>query len=215
MTISAVAAFWAVSFLLVLVPGADWAYAIAAGLRDRSVLPAVSGLLVGYVALTLVVAAGVGVLVLRWPLALTALTALGALYLTGLGLATLTRRPAPLTVTADVTRSRRRQLAKGTAISALNPKALLMFLALLPQFATRAGAVPFAVQVMILGLTHTMNCGAVYTSVAIAARRVLRARPAAAVAVARGSGAAMIAIGVFLLVECGHGVSGWVASRSW
>ena len=33
------------SFLLVLVPGADWAYAIAAGLREQSVLPAVTGLL--------------------------------------------------------------------------------------------------------------------------------------------------------------------------
>ena len=46
MAISTLAAFWAVSFLLVLVPGADWAYAIAAGLGDRSVLPAVAGLLV-------------------------------------------------------------------------------------------------------------------------------------------------------------------------
>ena len=45
------------SFLLVLVPGADWAYAIAAGLRDRSVLPAVAGLLAGYAVLTTVVAA--------------------------------------------------------------------------------------------------------------------------------------------------------------
>ena len=33
MAVGAVAAFWAVSFLLVLTPGADWAYAIAAGLR--------------------------------------------------------------------------------------------------------------------------------------------------------------------------------------
>ena len=44
MAIGTLAAFWAVSFLLVLVPGADWAYAIAAGQRDRSVLPAVAGL---------------------------------------------------------------------------------------------------------------------------------------------------------------------------
>src|SRR5262249_51801967 len=44
MAIGTVVAFWAVSFLLVLVPGADWAYAIAAGLRDQSVLPAVAGL---------------------------------------------------------------------------------------------------------------------------------------------------------------------------
>jgi threonine/homoserine/homoserine lactone efflux protein len=56
MATGALAAFWAVSFLLVMVPGADWAYAIAAGLRDQSVLPAVAGLLAGYAALTAVVA---------------------------------------------------------------------------------------------------------------------------------------------------------------
>ena len=32
---STVAAFWAVSFLFVVTPGADWAYAITAGLRHR------------------------------------------------------------------------------------------------------------------------------------------------------------------------------------
>ena len=84
MAIEAVIAFWTVSFLLVLVPGADWAYAIAAGLRDRSVLPAVTGLLAGYVALTGVLAAGVATVIVRWPLALTVLTALGAVYLLSL-----------------------------------------------------------------------------------------------------------------------------------
>ncbi len=53
-----VAAFWAVSFLLVITPGADWAYAIAAGLRHSTVLPAVGGLLTGHLAATAVVAAG-------------------------------------------------------------------------------------------------------------------------------------------------------------
>jgi hypothetical protein len=72
MAIGTLAAFWAVSFLLVLVPGADWAYAIAAGLRDRSVLPAVAGLLAGYAGLTAVVAAGVAAVITRSPLALTA-----------------------------------------------------------------------------------------------------------------------------------------------
>jgi threonine/homoserine/homoserine lactone efflux protein len=104
MAIGAVTAFWAVSFLLVLVPGADWAYAIRAGLRDRSVLPAVVGLLAGYVALTAVVAAGVAALVVRLPLALTMLTALGALYLLWLGITTVahpTARTARRMVTAS------------------------------------------------------------------------------------------------------------------
>ena len=62
---------------LVLVPGADWAYAIAAGLRDRSVLAAVAGLLAGYAGLTAVVAAGAAAVIARSPLVLTVLTTFG------------------------------------------------------------------------------------------------------------------------------------------
>ncbi len=90
-----VAAFWAVSFLFVVTPGADWAYAIAAGLRHRTVLPAVGGLLAGHLAATAVVAAGVAALVARSPLVLTALTVAGAAYLVWLGIGMLARPAAP------------------------------------------------------------------------------------------------------------------------
>jgi threonine/homoserine/homoserine lactone efflux protein len=76
-----VAAFWAVSFLLVITPGADWAYAIAARLRHSTVLPAVGGLLTGHLAATAVVAAGAATVLARSPLAMTTLTAAGAAYL--------------------------------------------------------------------------------------------------------------------------------------
>ena len=204
MAIEAVIAFWTVSFLLVLVPGADWAYAIAAGLRDRSVLPAVAGLLAGYVALTAVLAAGVAAVIVRWPLALAVLTTLGALYLLWLGITTLARRPsAPGAAAGDGSQSWVRQAVKGAGVSGLNPKALLLFAALLPQFITRgtASAWPFAAQIALLGLVHTANCGVVYTGVGTAARRVLRTRPAAATAVSRCSGAAMIVIAALLLAE--------------
>ena len=52
MAVTTLAAFWAVSVLFVLTPGADWAYAIAAGLRHRSVLPAVGGMLTGHLLAT-------------------------------------------------------------------------------------------------------------------------------------------------------------------
>jgi threonine/homoserine/homoserine lactone efflux protein len=85
--LGAVVAFWGTSFLLVITPGADWAYMITAGLRNRSVLPAAAGLLVGYLTLTAVVAAGVGVLVAGSPAVLAVLTLLGAAYLIWLGAA--------------------------------------------------------------------------------------------------------------------------------
>jgi threonine/homoserine/homoserine lactone efflux protein len=201
MAIGPVIAFWAVSFLLVLVPGADWAYAIAAGLRDRSVLPAVAGLLAGYVALTTVVAAGVADVIVRWPLALTMLTTLGALYLLWLGITTLARPSTPSAAADESSQPWARWAAKGAGISGLNPKALLLFLALLPQFITKGAAWPFGAQIALLGLMHTANCGVVYTGVGTAARRILRTRPAIAHAVTRCSGVAMIVIGALLLAE--------------
>jgi threonine/homoserine/homoserine lactone efflux protein len=201
MAIGTVSAFWAVSFLLVLVPGADWAYAIAAGLRDESVLPAVAGLLAGYGALTAVVAAGVAVLIARSPLVLAVLTTLGAVYLLWLGITTLTAPSAPLAAADQGSQSWARRAAKGAGVSGLNPKALLLFLALLPQFITRGAAWPLAAQIALLGLVHIANCGVVYTGVGTAARRVLRTRPAAARAVTRFAGAAMIVVAALLLAE--------------
>jgi threonine/homoserine/homoserine lactone efflux protein len=199
MAISTIAAFWAVSFLLVLVPGADWAYAIAAGLRDRSVLPAVSGLLAGYAGLTALVAAGVAALIAGSPLVLTVLTTLGAAYLVWLGVTTLTLAPAPLAGADQGSQPWVRRAVKGAGVSGLNPKALLLFLALLPQFITRGGDWPLADQITLLGLVHIANCAVVYISVGTTAKRVLRTRPAAARAVSRCSGAAMIAIAAILL----------------
>ena len=196
-----VAAFWAVSFLFVVTPGADWAYAIAAGLRHRLVLPAVGGLLAGHLAATAVVAAGVGALVARSPLVLTVLTAVGAVYLVWLGLAMLARPAVPKAGVDEAPRSWVRQAAKGAGISGLNPKVFLLFLALLPQFTDPNAAWPLSAQIVVLGLVHVTSCAVVYTGVGTGARRVLRARPAAARAVTRFSGAAMIVIGVLLLGE--------------
>src|SRR5262245_5620010 len=138
-----VIAFWAVSLGLVLVPGADWAYAITAGLRDRSVLPAVAGLLAGYLALTAVVAAGVGPAIGRGPRGLAMLTTLGALYLLGLGITALARPRAPAAAAGEGRQPWARRAARGAGVSGLNPKALLLFVALLPQFITHGRAWPF------------------------------------------------------------------------
>ena len=146
-----VAAFWAVSLMFVVTPGADWAYAIAAGLRHRTVLPAVGGLLAGHLAATVVVAAGVAALLARSPLVLTALTVAGAAYLVWLGIGTLARPSAPQAGAEPAAGSWVRQAAKGAGISGLNPKVFLLFLALLPQFTDPDAAWPLAAQIMAAG----------------------------------------------------------------
>jgi threonine/homoserine/homoserine lactone efflux protein len=138
--LGAVVAFWATSFLLVITPGADWAYMITAGLRGRTVVPAVAGLLLGYVVLTAVVAAGVAVLVAGSPAVLGALTLAGAAYLIWLGVGVLRHPAQPGAADSDGDTSWRWQVLKGAGISGLNPKALLLFLALLPQFTVTGSA---------------------------------------------------------------------------
>ena len=130
-------AFWGVAFLLIAVPGADWAFTIGAGLRGRSVVPAVGGLVVGYTGMTLVVAAGVGALVAGSPPALTALTVVGGLYLVWHGVTTFLHPSAPTPVPGSVPGSVSREgawvtLWQGVGVSGLNPKGLLIFVALLP-----------------------------------------------------------------------------------
>src|SRR3954469_12259806 len=104
MSVAMIAAFWAVSMLFVLTPGADWAYAISSGLRHRSVVPALGGLLSGHLLATVVVAAGgagvlggfplgVAALLAGSPVVLPVLTVVGAAYLVWLGIGML-RHPA-------------------------------------------------------------------------------------------------------------------------
>ena len=62
----------------------------------------------------------------------------------------------------------------------MNPKALLLFLALLPQFTSRAAPWPVPAQITALGLVRIVNCAVVYSLVAIGSKVVLRARPTVA-----------------------------------
>jgi len=84
-------------------------------------------------------------------------------------------------------------------VSALNPKGLLVFLALLPQFTNPHGSWPLAGQLGLLGLVFVLSCGAFYLGLGSVARKILAARPAAARGVTRFSGAAMVVIGALLL----------------
>lgn len=208
MAVSSIAAFWAVAALLIAVPGADWAFVIGAVVGGRPVVPAVGGLVIGYAAMTVVVAAGVGALVARTPASLTALTVAGGLYLIWLGVRSSTRSaghgiPAgpPVSQTGAAVGSGRASLVRGIGVSSLNPKGLLVFLALLPQFTSPRGGWPLTLQLAVLGLVFTATCALFYLGMGSLIRRILAARPGVARVISRVSGAAMIVIGLLLLAE--------------
>ena len=196
-----VLAFWLVALLLIAVPGADWAFTISAGLRGHSVLPAVGGLVVGYALLTAVVAAGVGALVAGSPAVLTGLTVVGGGYLVWHGALTFARPTSP-GASADLPEGGDwRTFVTGVGVSGLNPKGLLIFLALLPQFTSPHGSWPVAGQIGLLGLAFMATCAAFYLALGSLARSVLNARPGLARAVSRLSGAGMVLVGTLLLVD--------------
>lgn len=200
MAISVLTAFWAVSLLFVITPGADWAYAISAGMRGRWVMPAVAGMLSGHFLATLIVAAGVGSLIAGHPLALSLLTLAGCTYLLWLGGNLLLSPSVPQAGASQAQESGSRWALKGFCVSGLNPKVFLLFVALLPQFTDPASSWPVGIQILLLGLVHLASSLVVYLMVGYGAKAVLRTRPAAAKVVGRVSGLVMILIALGLIV---------------
>lgn len=202
-------ACWGMMTLMVLVPGPDWAYIIAAGTRERTILPSLGGILVGYLAAVTAVAVGVGAAVAALPWVLVGLTFAAAGYLSYLGVRVLRQPPALAredsagrgdAAGASADRPWLR-LAQGAGVSGLNPKGLLVLVVLLPQFTDAAGAWPIPVQLAVLGLIFVGSCALVYSVVGVSARAVLRFRPSAMRIISRVSGAAMIVLAVVLVVE--------------
>jgi threonine/homoserine/homoserine lactone efflux protein len=197
-------AFAGVALTLIAVPGPDWAFMLAAGARDREVLPAVAGLMVGYLVITCGVAIGVGPLVGAVPLALDVLTFAGAAYLIYLGIAVL-RHPGAIETSDGSFRTspprRGRVMKKGIGVSALNPKGLLIFLAILPQFTRASQTWTLPAQLAVLGATFTLICGLFYLALGLVADRILGPRPRLAGTITMIAGVAMILIGLILVIE--------------
>lgn len=200
MSVATLFAFWVFSMLFVVTPGADWAYAIAAGIRGKGVFPAVLGLLAGYVALTMIVAAGVGVLIASHPMLMGVLTVVGACYMGWLGFNMLRNPPVPRAAVEESEADTWASWAlKGAFVSGLNPKAFLFFLAFLPPWTANNASWSIPVQILALGMIHTASCSVVYSLVGAGANLALRTRPRAARLIGRLSGAIMLSLGALLL----------------
>jgi threonine/homoserine/homoserine lactone efflux protein len=216
-------AFLVVAGALACTPGVDWAYSIAAGLKQRSFVPAVAGLCSGYVLHTALMVAGLAALLAGLPGVLGWLTVAGAAYLLWLGFGTIRSwrgatfsagsasaegaaggstagGPAPISA-APAESTQFRSFLQGVGTSGINPKGLLFFVALVPQFVSPEAALPVPVQSGLLGLTFVLLAGAVYTCVALLSRKLLHSRPGAARRVTLTSGIIMMALGTVLLSE--------------
>ena len=186
-------------------PGVDWAYSITAGLRRRSFVPAVAGLCGGYVLHTVLLVAGLAAVLSGMPGVLTWITITGAGYLLWLGTSTIRSwRGASFSAADAVGRpvaSQFRTFLQGMGTSGINPKGLLFFVALIPQFVSAEAPLPVPVQSGLLGLTFVALTALIYTCVALLSRTLLQSRPGAARVVTLASGIIMVALGAMLLAE--------------
>ncbi|MFB0838543.1 LysE family translocator [Arthrobacter sp. E44] len=196
-------AFLVVAAALACTPGVDWAYTIAAGLRQRSFVPAVAGLCGGYVLHTVLLVAGLAAVLAGMPGVLGWITLAGAGYLLWLGVGTLRSwRGASFSASADGgAGTQLRTFLQGMGTSGINPKGLLFYVALIPQFISADASLPVPVQSGLLGMTFVALVGVVYTVVALLSRKLLQSRPGAARSVTLASGIIMVALGAVLLGE--------------
>lgn len=212
----ALTGFLIVAITLTCTPGPDWAFAIAAGLRRRSFVPAVAGLCSGYVLHTILLAAGIAALMAAVPSLLLWLTVAGAIYLLWLGFMTTKswrgagfvtvgpngELPAETSAAApDASGSAWGSFLQGFGTSSINPKGLLLFVALTPQFISADAAFSVPLQSGILGLSFVLSTAVIYTLVAAGSRKLLRSRPGAARGVTLSSGIIMCGLGAALLIE--------------
>ncbi|WP_428567201.1 MAG: LysE family translocator [Solidesulfovibrio sp. DCME] len=143
-------AFIAAASFLLIIPGPTVLLVISYGLAEgrRSPWPIVAGVCLGDAVVCAGSLLGLGALLSASAAAFTIVKAIGAVYLIWLGLGML--RSGNAAVSPEPSPSGRK-FAHAFAVTALNPKSILFFVAFLPQFVS-PGA-PAGPQLFLLGAT--------------------------------------------------------------
>ena len=147
--------FAVVSVVIIIVPGPGVLFIVGRGLSHgrRAAMATAVGHAAGNYAVAACVALGLGALLERSAPLFTAVKLAGALYLIWLGIQAIRHRESLATAMASVAPPRHgwRVLLDGFTVGVTNPKAYILFGALLPQFVDRgAGHVP--AQMLLLAL---------------------------------------------------------------
>jgi threonine/homoserine/homoserine lactone efflux protein len=209
-TPAGLAAFALTSLVIIAVPGPSVLFVISRSLSlgRPAGLATVLGNAVGEYVLVIAVAAGIGSLVEDSILAFTVIKLAGAAYLVYLGINAIRHRRSvakALTATSESV-STPRIVRDGFIVGVTNPKAIIFFAALLPQFVDRsAGHIPL--QLLLLGcvfLAIALVSDTVWALMAGGARTWLARSPRRLELVGGAGGLAMIGIGLRLAVTGRH-----------
>jgi threonine/homoserine/homoserine lactone efflux protein len=200
----ALASFSVAAFILIVVPGPSVLFVVSRGvaLGRRAAVVTALGNAVGIYLQVVAVALGVGAVIERSVALLSAIRLLGAAYLVYLGVQALRhRRTLASVLDAGAAAPERRGLAlEGFVVGVSNPKWIVFFTAILPQFIDPSGA-PVALQMLALGaiaVAIAVVSDSVWGMVAGTARSWLARSPRRLEALGGAGGLTMIGLGVRL-----------------
>jgi len=197
--------FLLAAILITASPGPDNLMVLGLGMSRGRKQGMVFGLgcALGCLSHTLLAVLGVSALIAASPVAFTALRVGGGLYLVWLGVNALRSQGGSTTSDGNAApQSLRSLFAKGLVANAINPKVVLFFLSLLPQFVIPAnGNVPG--QMLALGVTFTVQAAILFGLLGWFAGAIgtwLNRKPGAGKWLDRIAGTVFVALGIKLIV---------------
>jgi threonine/homoserine/homoserine lactone efflux protein len=205
---SHILAFAAVAMILIAVPGPSVLFTVSRALTvgRRSALYTVIGNEIGEYAQVVAVAFGVGALVERSAEIFAIVKWAGAAYLVYLGVQAIRHRRSMTAELAARTAPVRplRAVRDGFIVGVTNPKSIVIFVVVLPEFTERApGYLPVQVQLLILGALFAsiaLLLDSAWAAVAGTARQWFTRSPRRLALIGGTSGLVMIGLGVSIAV---------------
>ena len=199
-------AFVLIAVVLILVPGPSVLFVVTRSLTlgRGAGLATVAGNAAGVYLQVVAVALGLGALVRESIAVFTAVKLVGAAYLVFIGVQTFRhRRSLGAALRAPVERKElRRILADAFVVGAFNPKVIVFFMAVLPQFVDPAGG-SVAPQLLVLGAIFcsiALVCDGMWALLAGVARTWLVSSPRRLSAIGGTGGLVLIGLGAGLAV---------------
>ncbi|MFQ5522568.1 MAG: LysE family translocator [Acidimicrobiia bacterium] len=200
--LDSIISFSALAFVLIVAPGPSVMFVVsrAVALGRRAALMTVIGNAVGVYAQVVLVALGLAVIIERSIVIFTTVKLIGAAYLVWLGLQAIRHRRqlGPALEGGSRARPSRSVLRDGFVVGFANPKSIVFFAAILPQFVDAGGA-PLSLQFLgMIFVVLALLSDSAWGLAAGAARQWFSRSPKRPERLRVGGGLTMIGLGVQL-----------------
>ncbi len=196
------------AMIIILAPGPSVLFVIARAIAwgRATAVATVAGNVTGAFTLSLMVAFGLGPILQRSEAAFIGVQLLGGLYLIYLGIDALRHskiHAEDMVNQGDIRPSAARSMRDGFWVGALNPKGLVFFAAILPQFIDR-GSSNVTSQLVLMGATFAVLAffsDGMWGVIAGTVREWMATSPSRLVLMRRIGGCVMITLGIFTLTS--------------